>query len=429
MTPFKGTNRVTSGFRLPGRANHNGIDVTNPYGDWTVREVTGATVTKIYNNAVRGLVLETTTSAGDLQRYQHLKSTLVKVGQKLPQGTPIAISGNTGDCDGTARADNEYTAGRHLHFEVLKGGKTIVNPSAWLGLPNVVGDYPSNDSVDGDAPPAPVDPTPGTMPVPCEGVDVAKYQGDIDWPAVAASGKKFAMIRAGSWVSGKLTKDPYFEKNYTEAKAAGLRVGTYFYSHSWTVDSIHNETAFFLNIIKGKQFDMPVCMDYEYDKEIVALTNERRTENVKAFLQDLEDAGCFAALYASTNFINSLLNYTELTCWDMWAAQYGTKCTCALPFGLWQHHGGPQKNSVGVETWPGGTCPGISGWVDLDTCYKDYPSIIRAAGLNGYEAGDIPPAPTNALYEYSDIVASAGDGKDIEALLNEKGIPFTKKEL
>lgn len=152
MTPFRGTNRVTSGYRLPDRTDHNGIDITNPYGDWNVREVTGAEVTKIYENSVRGLVLETTTDAGDLQRYQHLESVLVKVGQKVAQGAVIAVSGNSGECYGTARDDNGYMAGRHLHFEVLKGGKTLVNPSAWLGLPNKKGDYPGNDDLDGATP-------------------------------------------------------------------------------------------------------------------------------------------------------------------------------------------------------------------------------------------------------------------------------------
>lgn len=156
MTPFEGINRVTSGYRLKGRPSHNGIDVTNPNGSWRVREVTGGKVTKIYTNAVRGLVLEVTTDAGDLERYQHLKQALVSVGQKVPQRAEIAVAGNTGECEGTARADNEYMAGRHLHFEVLKGGKSIVNPSEWLGLPNATGDYPGNNDLDG-APTVPED--------------------------------------------------------------------------------------------------------------------------------------------------------------------------------------------------------------------------------------------------------------------------------
>lgn len=151
MTPFAGTNRVTSGYRLPGRADHNGIDVTNPFGAWRLREVTGGTVTRIWTQASRGLTLEVTTAAGDIERYQHLDETLVTFGQKVPQGTQIAVAGNTGHCIGGARADNGYMAGRHLHFEVLKGGQFLVNPAPWLGLPNKAGDYAGNDDLDGAA--------------------------------------------------------------------------------------------------------------------------------------------------------------------------------------------------------------------------------------------------------------------------------------
>lgn len=176
MTPFKGTNLETSPFRHPSRPSHNGIDITNPNGDWVVRETTGGTVTKIYFNNVRGKVIEVTTPAGDIERYQHLREVRVTVGQKVPQGTHIAVAGNTGSCEGAARADNEFLAGRHLHFEVLKGGKTFVNPSPWLGLPNAKGEYPGDDKIDGSsaAPPPSV-----TPPAGAKAIKVWASEGDM----------------------------------------------------------------------------------------------------------------------------------------------------------------------------------------------------------------------------------------------------------
>lgn len=156
MTPFKGANTVTSprGSRtLNGvAAFHAGIDVTNPGGSWRVREVTGGVVSKIYTTAARGLVLEVTTDTGAIERYQHLKETLADVGQSVPQGAEIAVAGNSGECYGTPRADNEYMGGRHLHFEVLVGGKTSDAAAQWLGLPNKAGSYAGNDERDGAAP-------------------------------------------------------------------------------------------------------------------------------------------------------------------------------------------------------------------------------------------------------------------------------------
>lgn len=63
------------------------------------------------------------------------------------------------------------------------------------------------------------------------GIDVSKYQGNIDWGAVAASGINFAIIRVGyrGSSSGALVQDPYFKKNISGATKAGIKVGLYFF--------------------------------------------------------------------------------------------------------------------------------------------------------------------------------------------------------
>lgn len=149
MTPFEKTNRVTSIYgnrKNPTGAGyqfHAGIDVVNtlnsganPTSKNEVREVTGGKVTARYFNKYRGNVVEVTTATGAIERYQHLSSFNVSVGQNVEQGAVLGVAGKTGDSSGV-----------HLHFEVLVNGKTV-EPSAWLGLPNKTGTYNGNNNKD-----------------------------------------------------------------------------------------------------------------------------------------------------------------------------------------------------------------------------------------------------------------------------------------
>lgn len=158
MTPFKGTNRITSPFgwrtykNAAGqtvREHHNGIDVVptrypgeDVAGDaWDFREVTGGKVVAVSTgwNAGRGTLIKVQTAPGVIEFYQHCAAVYVKVGQQVPQGTVLARAGSTGN-----------VTGAHLHFEVQVNG-TPVDPSPWLGLPNAAGTYPGNDTLDAPA--------------------------------------------------------------------------------------------------------------------------------------------------------------------------------------------------------------------------------------------------------------------------------------
>ena len=158
MTPFKGTNRITSpyGWRTyqnsagkTVREHHNGIDLvpTDYPGQaldadaWCYREVTGGDVVEASTgwNGGRGTLVKVQTAPGVIQIYQHNADNLVRVGQHVPQGTILARAGGTGN-----------VTGDHLHFEVQVNG-TAVDPSPWLGLPNAAGTYPGNDTLDAPA--------------------------------------------------------------------------------------------------------------------------------------------------------------------------------------------------------------------------------------------------------------------------------------
>ena len=90
------------------------------------------------------------------------------------------------------------------------------------------------------------------------GIDVSRYQGTIDWAAVARAGKQFAVIRAVSSNNSGVYVDPMFEKNYAGAKAAGLRVGVYYYTYAQTESYADRELEALTAVLAGKKLEYPV---------------------------------------------------------------------------------------------------------------------------------------------------------------------------
>lgn len=213
-------------------------------------------------------------------------------------------------------------------------------------------------------------------------VDVSKWQGAFNWQAAINKGVKHAMIRAG-YGSYASQKDPQFERNVAECERLNIDWGAYWYSYATSVAQAKQEAATFIQVIGDRKPTMPLAFDIEYEPGILALSNATRTAIVKAFLDTLEDAGYYAILYASQDFIKSRLNWQQLSAYDVWCAQYGSKCTCPLPYGIWQYS---SKNALGI--------PGYGSSLDSNHVYKDYPSIVKSAGLNNWQGvNPIPDTP------------------------------------
>ncbi|WP_368178803.1 hypothetical protein [Anaerotruncus colihominis] len=113
----------------------------------------------------------------------------------------------------------------------------------------------------------------------------------------------------------------------------------------------------------------------------------------KAFLKVLEDAGYYAGLYASTNWLQYWVDDKQLEAYDKWVAQYAEKCTYTGSYGMWQHHGDARGFVGRVD--------GISVPVDINACYRDYPEIIRANLLNGWKCEDKPDASEGEMLSVS----------------------------
>ena len=161
----------------------------------------------------------------------------------------------------------------------------------------------------------------------CNGIDVSKWQGAVDWAAVKNAGIRHAMLRAGYGTAGT---DPRFKRNVAGCELHGIHWGAYWYSYATTPAAARQEAARCLQLLAGLTPELPVAYDIEYEPGILALDNAGRTALVKAFLGAVEEAGYYGILYASTDFIRNRLNWRELACYDVWAARENGKLLAYL---------------------------------------------------------------------------------------------------
>ena len=205
------------------------------------------------------------------------------------------------------------------------------------------------------------------------GIDVSTWQGEIDWNQVKNSDVKFAILRSSFGSPDPSQVDNQFENNYKGAKAAGIPVGAYHYGYAVSEAEARQEARFFLDTIKGKQFEYPVYYDVEDNGTMGTLSRQTLTNVIKAFCSEVEKAGYYVGVYASLNWLDSKF-YPDQLPYDVWVAQYFTECQYSGQYGMWQYTSS-------------GSVPGIQGGVDMNECYQDYPKIIKENHLNGFQEG------------------------------------------
>ena len=211
-------------------------------------------------------------------------------------------------------------------------------------------------------------------------IDVSRWQNNIDFAKVKASGIEGVIIKAGGSDSG-FYKDSKFEQNYANAKAVGLHVGAYYFVGKGCTSTVDGRAdgERFANLIAGKQFDLPVYMDVE-STPISARTGT--TDAAIAFCSYLESKGYYVGIYASDiSGFKDRLDYSRLKDrFTSWVARYGSEPKYATKWDMWQYTSTGRVN-------------GIAGNVDMDDCRKDFPSIIINGGFNGYSKSTPTPAP------------------------------------
>lgn len=248
-------------------------------------------------------------------------------------------------------------------------------------------------------------------------IDVSKWQGVVNWATVKSAGIRHAMLRAGYGNRTSQT-DPQFRRNVANCELHGVAWGVYWYSYATSPEQARQEARCCLQVIQGLKPTMPVAYDIEYEPCILALDNATRTAMVQAFLGEIEAAGYYGILYASRDFIANKLNWRDLTQYDVWCAQYGSACTCPLPYGIWQYS---SSNPLGI--------PGHGTSLDCNRVYKDYPQIIRDAGLNGFTALASDPEPDASTLKQLLTIGpvTQGDALQIQALCTSLGITSENK--
>lgn len=201
-------------------------------------------------------------------------------------------------------------------------------------------------------------------------MDVSRWQGNIDWAKVKASGKiDGVMLRTVSTNTayGGIYIDPTFEKNYWGCVEAGLPVGAYYYTKGTTIDYATKELAKLKVALEGKTFTLPIAVDVE-DPGLKVLSPESLAQLIKMEAKQIEKWGLYAMVYTYTNFADTALAMHELTDFDLWIADYRSKRP-SRKHGMWQY---TSKGKIF----------GVRSPVDLSHAYKDYPAIIQRAGLS-----------------------------------------------
>ena len=198
-----------------------------------------------------------------------------------------------------------------------------------------------------------------------KGIDVSGWQGEIDFKAVKSSGIDFVIVKAGE---GDVIVDTW-EKNFKNAKDAGLMVGAYWFCTSTTIDGAIQEAHKFIGALNGKQLDFPVYLDMETSGQF---NNGKAfcTQLVEAFCSELEKAGYYAGVYCSTYWYSNYVDDNIRMKRPNWIAQYDDKCYYNGSFGIWQ---------FGTDT-----VPGVEFDCDRNWGYFDYSGYIKTHKLNGF---------------------------------------------
>lgn len=210
------------------------------------------------------------------------------------------------------------------------------------------------------------------------GIDVSKWQSDINWSKVKNSGINFVMIRS-SFGGTDGQKDARFNSNYNKAKEVGLNVGAYHYAYATSVEEAKKEAQYCMSVLKGKKFEYPIAYDLE-DARIEKLGKAKISAIAKAFCETMEKNGYYVMIYSSLYWFNNYFTNDIFKKYDIWLAQWSAKPTFQKTYGIWQ------KSSKG-------RVDGIITNVDIDESYKNYPAIMKYNGLNGYGKEEETPKP------------------------------------
>jgi murein DD-endopeptidase MepM/ murein hydrolase activator NlpD/GH25 family lysozyme M1 (1,4-beta-N-acetylmuramidase) len=397
---------------------HPGYDFPVPIGTDVFAAADGQVIVADPNSTAAGNYIRIQHgSSGYQSQYLHLSSNLVTVGDTVTRGQLIGKSGNT------AGVGNSVPA--HLHFEVKQGtGNTgiQVDPYGWEGSgadPYALATNVNLWNAHGG----------GSQVL---GVDVSFNNGTVDWNMVRnAGGKTFALIHATGGVN---TTDLTFAANVAGARSAGLLVGAYHFAYP-EYFTAHEEAQKFLSVAAayiGAGYlppildieDSPSENSYPYRMGKAALS-----QWIRDWSSEVEQAtgvaGRKVILYAFRWYLN---NYcaggcfeTDLNQHPLWVATYpadpATDPGNIGPWSTWtfqQYRTDPATQGTSANL--GGTCPGITGYADLDSFNGD---LTALNALGGTSVDGTPP--TISLFNVSPFTTTLAQPFTINYTVSDSG--------
>ncbi|MCR4597766.1 MAG: DUF5011 domain-containing protein [Acetatifactor sp.] len=189
------------------------------------------------------------------------------------------------------------------------------------------------------------------------GIDVSKWQGNIDFEKVKAAGCEFVIIRLGGYDNGEHYTDSYYKANIANAKAAGLKVGIYWHAEESSREEVKASVDYLLGILGDNSLDFPIAYDWEdyINFEKYGMNLRDLTECFYAFADELQARGHKVCLYGSKNSHENIWQNDRKL--PEWLAHYTSATSYAGDYFMWQH------SSTGK-------IDGINGDVDLDVLYN-----------------------------------------------------------
>lgn len=196
-----------------------------------------------------------------------------------------------------------------------------------------------------------------------KGIDVSKYQDEIDWKKVASDEVEYAFIRLGirGYTEGDIIEDETFEDNIKGALANDIDVGIYFFTQALSEEEAEEEAEYVIESIAPYKVKYPVVLDVEAVTSTKArgndLTSEERTKYCIAFCEKIKEAGYTPMIYGNLKTFTLLLNIEELEEYDKWFAYYDESYYFPYDFKIWQY---TNKGEIA----------GIKGDVDLNISFE-----------------------------------------------------------
>lgn len=207
------------------------------------------------------------------------------------------------------------------------------------------------------------------------GVDVSTWDADVDYNILKSNGYSYVIIRIGTNYNGTYNKDRYFEQNYTNARAAGMDVGVYFYTYSTSIAGSQQDADQVAAWLNGRELTYPVYYDLEDASISNACSYSTITEMARTFLSRMENThGYYSGVYANLNWMTNMFDSKSIgQNYDLWVAAYTYTVNrdYSSTYGMWQYSGDHEYIAGMPNTQ-----------ADLNVVYKNYPEIIRALGMS-----------------------------------------------